>query len=279
MGEADQLLGRDEEGEIVIRGPNVTAGYAGNAEANIQSFCEGWFRTGDRGRLDTDGYLFITGRLKEMINRGGENIAPREVDEVLLEHPAVAQATAFAVPHPTLGEDLAAAVVVNPDSEITEQALRDYAFERLADFKVPSRVIFVDQIPKGPTGKLQRIGLHEKLQRQLPSQHEEPQTESETLVTRYFAEVLQREKVGANDNFFAIGGDSLRAMQIVSRVRRDCHLELPIVTVFRKPTPRDLAVEIDRLIQEDNANSLGGILDELEQLTDEEARRLLQGDE
>ncbi len=157
------LLAAGATGEIVIRGPNVTAGYEKNPAANAEAFTDGWFRTGDQGFLDPDGYLTITGRLKEIINRGGEKISPREVDEVLLDHPSVRQAVTFALPHPKLGEEVAAAVVLREGHEVGERELRSFVSERLADFKVPRRIIFRDQIPKGPTGKLQRIGLAEKL--------------------------------------------------------------------------------------------------------------------
>jgi acyl-CoA synthetase (AMP-forming)/AMP-acid ligase II len=137
MDQAGGLLGPCQTGEIVIRGPNVTAGYASNPEANQNAFSGGWFRTGDQGRLDEEGYLFISGRTKEIINRGGEKISPREVDEALLEHAAVAQALAFAIPDTRLGEDVAAAVVLKPGAAATEAGLREFASRRLADFKVP----------------------------------------------------------------------------------------------------------------------------------------------
>ncbi len=163
MNEAGELLAQGEIGEIVIRGPNVTAGYRNNPEANASSFTHGWFRTGDQGALDAEGYLRLTGRLKEIINRGGEKISPREVDEVLLDHPAVAQVVTFAVPHAKLGEDVAAAVVLKENASVDERALRDFASQRLADMKVPRKILFLDEIPKGATGKLQRIGLAKKL--------------------------------------------------------------------------------------------------------------------
>jgi len=158
-----KLLDNGATGEIVIRGENVTGGYEANETANRESFTDGWFRTGDLGVFDADGYLSISGRIKEIINRGGEKISPREVDEVLLDHPAVAQAVTFALPHDKLGEEVAAAIVLADGASVSETELRDFARERLADFKVPRKVVFVDEIPKGATGKLQRIGLHEKL--------------------------------------------------------------------------------------------------------------------
>ncbi len=163
MGNGGKLLAAGETGEIVIRGPNVTQGYEANPKANEEAFAHGWFHTGDQGVLDDQGYLRITGRLKEIINRGGEKISPREVDEVLMDHPAVAQVVTFAMPHDKLGEEVAAAVVLREGQELNERALRDFAAERLADFKVPRRVLFLEEIPKGATGKLQRIGLAEKL--------------------------------------------------------------------------------------------------------------------
>jgi acyl-CoA synthetase (AMP-forming)/AMP-acid ligase II len=163
MDEAGRLLAKGETGEIVIRGENVTRGYEANPKANASAFTQGWFRTGDQGSLDAEGYLSITGRLKEIINRGGEKISPREVDEVLMDHPAVAQAVTFALPHDKLGEEVAVAIVLREGQSATDREIRDFAAKRLADFKVPRKVIFLDEIPKGATGKLQRIGLHEKL--------------------------------------------------------------------------------------------------------------------
>ncbi len=163
MDESGRLLPPNTVGEFVIRGPNVTSGYLSNPDANATAFTDGWFRTGDQGTVDEDGYCRITGRLKEIINRGGEKISPREVDEVLMDHPAVVQAVTFAMPHEKLGEDVAAALVLSENATVTEQEIREFAGGRLADFKVPRRVVFLDEIPKGPTGKLQRIGLAEKL--------------------------------------------------------------------------------------------------------------------
>jgi len=161
----DRLI--DGVGEISISGPNVTPGYEANPEANEKNFFEAdgkrWFRTGDQGMFDEDGYLSLTGRLKEIINRGGEKISPLEVDGILSDHPAVGQCVTFAMPHPKLGEEVAAAVVLKEGQEATDREIRDFAGERLAAFKVPRKVLILDEIPKGATGKLQRIGLAEKL--------------------------------------------------------------------------------------------------------------------
>ena len=150
-------------GEIVIRGPNVMKEYENNAKANADAFYDGWFRTGDQGVMDADGYVSITGRLKEIINRGGEKISPREVDEIIMEHPAVHQCVTFGMPHAMLGEDVAAAVVLKQGAQASDKELRQFASARLADFKVPRKILILPEIPVGATGKLQRIGLAQKL--------------------------------------------------------------------------------------------------------------------
>jgi acyl-CoA synthetase (AMP-forming)/AMP-acid ligase II len=163
MDAEGRLLPASSVGEIVIRGVNVTQGYENNPQANREAFYDGWFRTGDQGVMDSDGYITLTGRLKEIINRGGEKISPREVDEVLMDHPAVAQVVTFAMPHDKLGEDVAAVVVLREGKTADAKELREFAAKRLADFKVPRKILLVDEIPKGATGKLQRIGLAQKL--------------------------------------------------------------------------------------------------------------------
>ena len=164
---ANTLLPAGDIGEVVISGPNVTPGYEGNLKANIDNFFDidgkRWFRTGDQGAFDKDGYLQLTGRLKEIINRGGEKISPLEVDAVLLAHPEIMQVVCFAVPHPKLGEDIAAAAVLAEGSTLREKDIRAFAAKRLAGFKVPHSVVILDEIPKGATGKIQRIGMAEKL--------------------------------------------------------------------------------------------------------------------
>ncbi|HWK85085.1 MAG TPA: acyl--CoA ligase [Caldimonas sp.] len=163
MGAAGELLAPGETGEIVIRGANVASGYENNPKANAEGFRNGWFRTGDQGVKDGDGYITITGRLKEIINRGGEKVSPREVDEILMDHPAVAQVVCFGMPHPKLGEEVAAVVVLKPGGAATDRELQAFVAARAADYKVPKKILFMDEIPKGATGKLQRIGLAQKL--------------------------------------------------------------------------------------------------------------------
>ncbi|MEO8745157.1 MAG: acyl--CoA ligase [Candidatus Dormiibacterota bacterium] len=161
MDENGGLLPQAAQGEVVIQGPSVIDGYANNPVANATSFTDGWFRTGDQGVLDEDGYLSLIGRLKEMINRGGEKIAPREIDDVLLQHPAVGEAVAFGSPHPAWGEEVVAAVVLK--GEATEKELIAFARERLADYKVPRKLYIVEQIPRTATGKIQRRAVADTL--------------------------------------------------------------------------------------------------------------------
>jgi len=163
MDEDGALLPAGALGEVVIRGHNVTAGYENNPDANLKAFAGDWFRTGDQGIIDAAGYLRLTGRLKEIINRAGEKVSPLEVDTVMMDHPAVQQVVTFAMPHSQLGEEVAAAVVLREGATADEDELRSFAIARLAPFKVPRKFVFLAEIPKGATGKLQRIGLAEKL--------------------------------------------------------------------------------------------------------------------
>ncbi len=162
-GEDGATLGAGEIGEVVIRGPSVTAGYESNPKANEEAFVEGWFRTGDQGVIDADGFLSITGRLKEIINRGGEKVSPREIDEILLDHVSVAQVIVFGAPHKRLGEEVAAMVVLHEGHECTERELQQFVAARVATYKVPKKILFVEELPKGATGKLQRIGLAQRI--------------------------------------------------------------------------------------------------------------------
>jgi acyl-CoA synthetase (AMP-forming)/AMP-acid ligase II/acyl carrier protein len=225
LDEHDRSMPSAESGEIAIRGPSVTRvrPVAGDAAPGP---IDGWFRTGDVGYLDEDGYLFISGRIKEIINRGGEKIAPSEVDHVLQGHPGVGQAVTCAVPDARLGEDVVAVVVRRPGSNLTERELREFASTRLAAFKVPRRVMFVEQIPKGPTGKIQRIGLAKKLGIESlafaqpgGSQFEAPRTATESTIASAWGEVLAIDRVGLHDNFFELGGDSLMAAEVIARVK------------------------------------------------------------
>jgi amino acid adenylation domain-containing protein len=233
-------------GEIVIRGTSVVQDYENYRSGDESPFIDDWLRTGDQGFVDTDGYLFVTGRYKEIINRGGEKISPLEIEEVLMDHPAVGQVVTFAVPHARLGEDVAAAVVLRTSGSATEREMREFAAIRLADFKVPSQVIFVDELPKGPTGKLQRIGLAEKLGiaashlhtregKQATAGFVHPRTPLETELAKIWAQVLGLEQqVGAYDNFFELGGDSVVAGQLISRVCNVTQVQLSMLSLFEE---------------------------------------------
>ena len=240
MNEAGALLPAGEVGEVVISGPNVTLGYENNAAANNAAFCNGWFRTGDQGRFDADGYLYLTGRLKEIINRGGEKIAPREVDDVLTQHSAIAQAVTFAVPHRTLGEEVAAAVTLKKGATVTTHEIHDFAAARLADFKVPKQILILDELPKGPTGKLQRIGLAEKLADKLSpashSHHAGAKTASETHLVEIWQRVLRVEKVAVHDNFYTLGGDSLSMKLMLMETEAHFGTLIPLDAFLRNPT-------------------------------------------
>jgi acyl-CoA synthetase (AMP-forming)/AMP-acid ligase II/thioesterase domain-containing protein len=255
MNELGNLLPTGEIGEIVVRGPTVTRGYANNPEANRESFVNGWFRTGDQGMVDADGYLFITGRLKEMINRGGQKISPAEIDEVLRTHPAVAQAVAFAVPDHRLGEEIAAAIVLRPGHVASEIEIRNHVAQLIADYKVPHRIVFLDELPKGPSGKLQRIGLAAQLGldnldgaakfASRPSEYVAPRTTTERTLADIWRQVLRVERIGVNDDFLALGGDSMLAALAIARIRAASNARLSILAFFEHPTIAGLAELID----------------------------------
>ena len=238
-----------EVGEVAIRGSNVFDGYESNPEANAVAFTTGWFRTGDEGRLDEDGYLILHGRLKEIINRAGEKVSPLEVDDVLLRHPAVAQAVTFGMPDERLGEEVAAAVVLRAGVDIGERELQDFVAQTVAPFKVPRRIVFIDEIPKGPTGKLQRIGLAAQLDLTPSQEGVRVNRESRLLeedLARIWSDVLALPDVGPLGDFFALGGDSILGAEAVARVRNLVgKLDLPVVSIVRAPTPRAMAAEIE----------------------------------
>jgi oxalate---CoA ligase len=241
MDTQGQICAVGEMGEVVIRGANVTLGYANNPAANKMAFTDGWLRTGDQGYLDNEGYLFLNGRLKEIINRGGEKISPQEVDNVLMQLPQIQQAVTFAVIHPTLGEDIVAAVVLHSDREISPTEIRHYLFKKLAGFKVPSQIVMLDAIPKGPTGKLQRIGLADRLASQLIIPTLPPRYDLETCLAQIMAVTLKQATIGAKDNFFLLGGDSLRGMEAVAEINDRFGLELPPPVIFEHPTAATLS--------------------------------------
>ena len=239
-----------EVGEITVRGPSVMSGYEGDAETNRHAFRDGWFRTGDVGYFDADGYLFLTGRANEIVNRGGLKISPAEVDQLFASHPAVLDAVAFPVPHPSLGDDLAVAVVLRPAARASPQALRDFAIEHLVPHKVPSVVVIVPDLPRNTAGKVHRRSLAEALRTALQPVYESPRNANQKWVAEIFAEVLGVVRVGALDNFFRLGGDSLRAAQVLSRVEARTGITMDILSLFKAPTVDSFAERMRATISE-----------------------------
>jgi len=254
-----ELLPPGTMGEVVIRGDNVTLGYMNNKEANAKAFTDGWFRTGDQGYLDTDGYLFLTGRLKEIINRGGEKISPREVDEVILQHPGVTQVLTFSIPDKVLGEDIAAAVVLK-DKTLTDKEIKYFAAKTLAPHKVPSKIVILDEIPKGPTGKLQRIGLAEKLglddglekvsPKNIP--YSAPKTQIEGKICQIWQEVLDLDRVGINSRFTDIGGDSMLATLIQVKLESVFGINISLIEISETPTVYEQAVLVEKILNKES---------------------------
>jgi acyl-CoA synthetase (AMP-forming)/AMP-acid ligase II len=251
LNDRGNALPTGQTGHVTVRGGSVMRGYDGDAAATAAAFTGAWFKTGDQGFFDDEGFLYLSGRTREMINRGGENIAPREVDEVLLEHRAVAEAVTFAVPHTTLGEDVAAAVVLRPNVDATAKDIRQFAAGRLADFKVPRQVLIVAQLPKGSTGKVQRIGLAEKLGlgSAVSRTFAAPRTPLETILAGIWADVLRLGRVGIHDDFFALGGDSLLAAQVLTSIHDAVHLDVGVVSLFDAPTVAEMAEYLETLIK------------------------------
>ncbi|HEY3738775.1 MAG TPA: AMP-binding protein, partial [Bryobacteraceae bacterium] len=223
LSESGELLPVGCEGEIVVRGEAVMQSYRGNPEANRSAFHEGWLRTGDLGRLDADGFLFVTGRIKEIINRGGEKMLPGEVENALTAHPAVEEAVAFGVPHPTLGEDVMAVVVLKPGAVATESELRRFAGTRIADFKLPRRIVFESVIPKSPTGKPVRANLAALLAPKLNSISgvAAAATEVERRLAGIWQKILQLEDIGVRDDFFQLGGNSLAFTLLMTEIESE----------------------------------------------------------
>lgn len=240
-------------GEVGARGEAVFEGYENGGPSDASVFTDGWYRTGDAGYFDEDGYLFLTGRLNEVINRGGQKVAPNEVDEALQSHPAVRAAAAFPIPHATLGEEIAAAVVATDGPSAGERGLLRFLRERLAPYKVPRRIVFVDDIPKGDTGKVQRHKLAETLGLSTPdpdsgrpdaAQNRAATSLEETLRTLW-AKALGRPDVGLHDDFFMLGGDSLQAVNLFLDIERHLDRRLPRAILFDAATVAEMAHRIE----------------------------------
>ena len=226
-GVAGESLPAGEAGEVAIRGPNVFSGYENDPDANANQFRDGWFHTGDIGHLDKDGDLFLTGRIKQLINRGGEKISPQEVDDALLDHPAVSEAAAFAIPHPTLGEDVAAAVV--PRSPVAAEELRAFLSSRLAAFKVPRHIAMLERLPRNPVGKIDRLALAEAAASEIATggRHVPPRNRLEEFLTRLWEKELGVAEVGIYDDFALLGGDSLSSLRVITAIESIIQVDVP----------------------------------------------------
>jgi acyl-CoA synthetase (AMP-forming)/AMP-acid ligase II/thioesterase domain-containing protein/acyl carrier protein len=251
LDEAGNELEPGEPGEIAVRGPNIMSGYERAPEANAAAFTNGWFRTGDIGHLDAEGYLYITGRLKDIINRGGEKITPYEIEDTLREHPAVADAVVFPVPDGRMGQAVGAAVVLRAGGTATERELREYTSERLTYFKIPARVLMLDELPKGPTGKLQRARLAERLG--LSDAHptvertgaEAPRTALQAELADIWCAMLGVSSVGPTESFFVAGGDSFLFAEMLYRARERYGVDLPVQALITTPTIAAVASRIE----------------------------------
>ena len=262
IDERDALLPAGVTGEVVVRGPSVSAGYEGDPEATRTAFRNGWYHTGDLGVLDASGYLTLVGRIKELINRGGEKVSPAEVEAVLLAHPSVAQAVSFPVPHLTLREDVWAAVRLHPDRTVSETDLRRFALERLTPFKVPRRIVFTDALPTGPTGKLLRRGLADRFHiAHVPDPSGNDDAPSCTPMERtllvIFREILGTDTLGLDDDFFINGGDSLSAVTLSVRIEEELKVSVPLLSLMETPTPRQLANSLVKHPPDTTRDTLG----------------------
>ena len=237
-------------GEIALRGPTVTRGYDNDAAATASAFRNGWFRTGDLGYLDRDGYLFIVGRIKEIIHKGGQKIAPAEVEAAVLSHPDVIEAAVFAVPHQRLGADIAAAVVLRQHAEVSAQELRGFVRERLAGFKVPGLIQIVPNIPKTAGGKIKRNDLAAAFSEAAltPMQGDgkpvAPRSELERQLAEIWADILDTDQIGVDQDVFALGVDSLAMTQMILRIQERFGIDLSFEDMFGASTVSALALRL-----------------------------------
>jgi acyl-CoA synthetase (AMP-forming)/AMP-acid ligase II/acyl carrier protein len=249
---AGRPLPAGARGEITVSGPAIADGYDRDEEETSRHFADGWFRTGDEGYIDRDGYLHLTGRMKEMINRGGEKISPWEIEATLRSHPSVRDAVAFGVAGGSLSEEVAAAVTLRPGSSVSPRELREFAARRLADFKVPRWIRCIDEIPRNPLGKPERsrlpevLGLTGQAAGRAAAADALPAppgawTETEKRVAAIWESVLDRSGPGRDDDFFGTGGDSLLAARLLSRVRDAFGAEISLVAFLDAPTIAGLA--------------------------------------
>ncbi|MDH3242747.1 MAG: non-ribosomal peptide synthetase, partial [Alphaproteobacteria bacterium] len=252
MGPENKPLGPGQRGEIVVNPTDIFGGYENDAAANAESFIAGWFRTGDEGMLDEDGYLTLTGRIKDIINRGGEKITPSEVEDAIKCHPDVAAAVIFPIPHATLGQEVAAAVVPEDGAILTEEMLSEFLRGRLAGFKLPRRIVITADIPKDPNGKVQRHALAQTfaledaaLSRAENRDADRRPTALEAKLQQIWMELLSLDDIGLNDDFFILGGDSLQAVDLFLRIEEEMGRRLPRSILFEAGTVAKMAERIE----------------------------------
>ncbi|NNE37088.1 MAG: non-ribosomal peptide synthetase, partial [Gammaproteobacteria bacterium] len=228
-----------EAGEIQVRGSSTMRGYV-SVDDNQSAFDDQWFRTGDLGYLDERGYLYLTGRLKDIINRGGEKISPAEIDSLALNHPSIVDAACFPVKHPSLGEDVTLALVVRPGENVSQSDIKAYLREQLAYFKVPDEIHFVDDIPRY-NGKLRRHNLAEEII------DRKPEIRTKTIKTEsmhspltmelisLWSEVLETEDITPDSDFFFLGGDSLSATILVNKINDKWEVPILVSAIYDAP--------------------------------------------
>ncbi|MDI9819337.1 MULTISPECIES: non-ribosomal peptide synthetase [unclassified Legionella] len=262
IGDENQKLNRNEVGEVCIQGDNVFQGYMNNPEANKDAFIQGHFRTGDLGYIDSDGYLFLTGRKKEIINKGGFKIAPLQIDQVMLRHPQIKEAITFPIPHETLGDDIGLMVVTEQGLE--KKAIYEYLQDKVAEYMLPYEIYIVDDIPKSATGKINRLSIAQSL----PATNKpfrKPQNKLEEELVELWKSLLMVPQVSVDDNFFQLGGNSLLATEFYNYIATSHQLQLQPIELYQAPTIAKIAIRI----YENKKNAESDWLSEIEQLLKE----------
>lgn len=242
VGDDSQILANNEVGEVCIQGQNVFQGYLNNPQANKDSFIDDYFRTGDLGYIDTDGYLFLTGRKKEIINKGGFKISPLQIDQIILKHSQIKEAITFPIPHETLGDDIGLMIVAEKGLE--EKDIYIYLQDKLADHMLPSRIYFVDEIPKSATGKINRLSIAKQLPESITTSRS-PESQLEVELVELWKSILKIHQVQTGDNFFQLGGNSLLATEFYNEVLDRYQVQLQTIELYQSPTIAKIAVVIE----------------------------------
>ena len=255
VSDDNRILNHNEIGEVCIQGENVFLGYINNQQANNESFIHDHFRTGDLGFVDENGYLFLTGRKKEIINKGGFKISPAQIDLLVLQHPLIKETISFPIPHETLGEDIAIMVVC--EQLITHKELYDYLKEKVPDYMFPSKIMFVDEIPKSATGKINRLSIAKEFQINRSNQSSENKLEQE--LAEVWKKILMVPEVYRDDNFFHIGGNSLSGTEFLNYILNQHALHLQPIELYKSPTIAQMAEVIVAEKEKTEANWLNQV--------------------